>query len=95
MATEQTVNYNGWTNRETWAAHLHLTNTEWLLGEAREYARADGWGDTLAGWVRDMFADVIDGSGDYAVQDVRLMVGDVGSLWRVNWKEIRDALLED
>lgn len=29
-----TDEYNGWTNRETWAVALHLNNTEWLQADA-------------------------------------------------------------
>lgn len=28
--------YNGWTNRETWAAALHLSNTQWIHTTALE-----------------------------------------------------------
>lgn len=73
-APKRSEEYNGWTNRETWACALHLSNTEWLYGLALAYARQDEWGGALAEWV---------------------MVGDVGSLWRVDWKAVRDGLVED
>lgn len=87
--------YNGWVNRETWAVSLHLNNTQWMQEAAVGYARADEYGRAIQDWVEEMFEDVIQGEGEYATQDVRLMVGDVGSLWRVNWKDVRDGLLED
>jgi hypothetical protein len=84
--------YNGWVNRETWAVSLHLNNTQWMQEAAIENARADEYGRTLQEWVESLVEDVFDGAMG---QDVNMMARDIGSLWRVDWKAVRDGLLED
>jgi hypothetical protein len=85
--------YNGWTNRETWAAHLWLTNdeyvynslTETLAGITDRYSRGDEIKETLSEF-QNMAAE-----GE--LQAVQMLL-DIGSLWRVNYQEIADALSE-
>lgn len=79
--------YNGWTNRETWAAFTWLTNDETMYHDVR-------------GSCAEAIQDYVEG---LAEQDERSSVGnelmvmfeDIGSLWRVNWEEIAKALSED
>ncbi|RJQ53387.1 MAG: hypothetical protein C4521_07590 [Actinobacteria bacterium] len=83
--------YNGWTNRETWALHLWITNDEGLYHDARDHLRHAHGGDlaeALKTWTEELF-------DQEATQELRSMRDDVGSLWRVNWKEVADALLEE
>jgi hypothetical protein len=86
-------NYSGWTNLETWAAALWINNDEAMQELARTYAAMDNYGEELETWVEELRIEAIDGGNEY--RDTRLMFADIGSLWRVNWKEIRDALLTD
>ena len=92
--------YNGWTNRETWAANLHITNDQGLYESAREYvqdsldaAGADKGSHTAAyaleEWFEGITEDFPDGEG------IQMMVRDIGSVWRVNWREVAEGLLED
>lgn len=84
--------YNGWTNRETWAAHLWITNDQGTDLEARRVVRAiEGYRaeDTLAEWLDDMLF------GEYPIADRDNWLRDIGSLWRINWREIVAALREE
>lgn len=93
MATETNPEeYNGWTNRETWAAMLWINNDQYMQTQARLLAKADSYGDAVRDWIEDLAQDVIDGN---ASRDTRMMLCETGSLWRVNWREINDALVEE
>lgn len=77
--------YNGWTNRETWACHLWLTNEQdWFEchGLDADHIRLN---------LEESRNNVADGS---ACEIERQMITDIGSLHRVNWQEIADALAE-
>lgn len=99
------TDYNGWTNRETWAVMLHINNDEGLqesaLDMAREYAGEDRETGDLAGalqaWVDDLLSRDYwrDEYGCPMPEGIEMMRDDVGSLWRVNWRECADALLSD
>ena len=86
--------YNGWANRETWAFVLHCDNTigtESML-ESLGYLTHDivhakesddyAMGREVLSFVEDMWDD--DPSADW----VRLMRDDVGSVWRIDLREI-------
>lgn len=86
--------YNGWINRETWALSLHLNNTQELYNEMRaitlditlkDYEKED----KLRDFVEDLFNDVFQKNEESCYyKDALLMVQDVGSLWRVDFKEV-------
>lgn len=99
-----TDNYNGWTNRETWATMLHIDNDQALLEIAMEYARTedDGHedgeeinpyylGETLKSWIEE---DLLTRENIAGNEGLWLMLSDIGSLYRVNWREIAEALLD-
>lgn len=77
--------YNGWTNRETWATHLWLTSDEDYYQEYRNQTA-----DDIRRGLTMLFASngPIDGN-------TLSMITDIGSLWRVNWDEIANALKTD
>jgi hypothetical protein len=100
--------YNGWTNRETWAAALHLSNTEWLYNGAREVvASTDPVGEysratALEEWVTGIIESQREVQDDKTVvgptredPDLTMMDREVGSWWRVDWREVAEGLLED
>lgn len=94
--------YNGWTNRETWAVKLHLDNDEALNDWAWEYARQ--WeeareeklvwelGETLKNWVED---DLLTFDNIRASRELWSMLSDIGSLYRVNWQEIAQTYVQE
>ena len=95
--------YNGWTNRETWAVNLWLSNDEGIYSMAREVAAQDV--DVRGGKlypheredaVKDWVEDLLDPEGELGVwKEQAIMARDVGSIWRVNWTEIFESLTEE
>lgn len=94
--------FQGWTNRETWATALHIDNDQGLLEIALDYARTerkehqeDGTdavyylAETLEGWFDDI-------SGDFTELSLNAynMLRDIGSLYRVNWRELAEHYLD-
>ena len=72
--------YQGWTNRETWAAHLWLTNSQFMYRSVR-------------GMNAERLRDFCEGLS--FARDEADFVREIGSLWRVNWDEISKALAGD
>lgn len=104
---EQRVKYEqceGFSNKETWAVALHLDNNKWMQekylfirdevkGSASRFALS--LEKLVELWRDDLFQDT---TGFYSYQkmrDIRNMMQDVGSLWRVSWKELAEHLLKD
>ena len=84
--------YNGWCNRETWAAALHLNNDQRLQARARELAEVST--DTLEDWILCAVEDTLIGEIP-AEEWLRLMIHDVGSFWRVDWDAVAASLLPE
>lgn len=88
--------YNGWTNRSTWAVKLHWDNTqgdyEYFSGQAKEFKESGRpsyeFEDFLKETYEEMHDNVIEGQGNEASKN---MVRDVGNGVDVNWREIADA----
>jgi hypothetical protein len=97
------IKYNGWTNRETWATNLHIDNDEGLSAEMTEKVEElikDHQDDTeeityaLSMWTENWITNLV--SPEWWRDEVgcEMSVGaerireDIGSLWRVNWREI-------
>lgn len=101
--------YNGWTNRETWATKLHLDNDQYLYECAYEYVREEiaghdkgeeinayHLGQTLKNWIEEdllTFENITQANSDGHY--LWLMLTDIGSLYRVDWREIAQAYLDD
>jgi len=77
--------YAGWTNRETWAAHLWIANDQSLYTSALHA--------NTACLLEDYMEELL--SLRQESETLQTMFDDIGSLWRVNWKEIHDAIKED
>ena len=97
--------FNGWTNRETWATKLHLDNDQWLNECAYEYVREEiaghdkgeeinayHLGQTLKNWIEEDLLTLENIAGN---RGLWLMLSDIGSLYRVDWREIAQAYLDD
>jgi hypothetical protein len=92
--------YNGWSNRETWATMLHIDNDQALLEIAMDYAKQEleQYGEqaryelaqTLQNWIED---DLLTRENIAGNEGLWLMLSDIGSLYRVNWREVADTLL--
>lgn len=102
MGTDET--YQGWTNRETWALMLHINNDEGLSEMFRQLVRMDGGAGQ--DWEREErvrdYATALLNPDEYREEygepqgvELRRMASEVGSLWRVNWQEVVEALTEE
>lgn len=106
---EMTEEYNGWTNRETWAVMLHIGNDEglqsWALDMAAEAVRTHEdrnearWSleDSLQSWVETLLDARLYRAefGGEQSEGLQMMSAEVGSLWRVDWCECAESLLDD
>jgi hypothetical protein len=87
--------YNGWTNRETWATALHIDNDQAMQEAVQELATSAHQEneDTLQAlrelteWVEEYVTEVLEADWE----GVKSMRYDIGSLWRVNWREVAEA----
>jgi hypothetical protein len=99
----ETQEYQGWTNRETWAAMLYIDNDEVLLEIAMDYTRialhnekdseeltAYYLGEQLSQWIQEDLLTLENVAGN---RGLWLMLTDIGSLYRVNWREIAESLI--
>jgi hypothetical protein len=93
--------YNGWSNRETWAANLWIDNDQSLHYTVQELAqnaikdKADD-GKTcvtcLADEIESMFDDAFSDIAEMTAEGLT-MLKDIGSLYRVDWHEIAQGIL--
>jgi len=90
--------YNGWTNRETWAWNLLVSNDQYLqehfvevCGEERAHM-TEGLLATeyrVGDWLKDAFDELIYGFQDNDGHGAELVLRrEIGSFWRINWAEI-------
>ena len=100
--------YNGWANRETWAFLLHIDNDQSLYDMSREYVgsavaheipgyRTDTAADALKTWAETLFtrAGYVAEFGDSWPDGLADTAEDIGSLWRVDWHEAAQSIMED
>jgi hypothetical protein len=100
------MEYHGWSNRETWALNLWLSNDQGLYEMTRERVaeavnnrsldRSDAWYASLAGETVKAFWEELTepNEGLMSAENILQMVRDVGSEYRVNWDEIGAAFIE-
>ena len=99
----QEQKYNGWTNRETWALALWIDNDYSLQETANEYARSEiqgheegeeinpyYLGESLKNYIEE---DLLTFENVSQNKNLWIMLTDIGSLYRVNWKEIAEHYL--
>lgn len=98
--------YNGWSNRESWATALHIDNDQALLEIALDYAREEErehaedesemdarncLANVLEYWITQDLLTLENISGNRPLWG---MLTDIGSLYRVNWRELADHYLD-
>jgi hypothetical protein len=89
--------YNGWSNRETWATALHINNDQGLYETVRDWAVSNWEEDEseavtiLAESIEDFVNELLETDWD----GVKSMRYDIGSLWRVNWREISESFISE
>ena len=100
-----TEKYNGWTNYETWAVNLHLTNDQgtdsyWREEAARQWEaavqRPDYFSRSEA--ARYALAEQLKDEIEYGVPDLGCtLYGDLlnAALKEVDWNDIADGFLAD
>jgi len=91
--------YNGYTNRETWAMALWLSNTEQYYHAAREvlaqeYEYKCLRDDALKDWVDDVL-NPAHYANDRLTEELESWRDDFGSMWRVDWPEVVESLTDE
>ena len=83
--------YNGWSNRETWATALHIDNDAQLLGAVLEFSDQPNLDDRLEQFVDQILdVDAFYTNGVMVSRSAWIMLHDIGSLYRVNWRELAE-----
>jgi hypothetical protein len=91
--------YNGWINRETWATALWLDNEqstqEVMQLMAEEYGKET---NLLPDMIEDFVTELLDMESVLSAppaqrKELISMSKDIGSLYRVDWKEIAEHYL--
>jgi len=87
--------YEGWTNRETWAVNLWLSNDEGMYNEVNEIVDNAEDREEIENGIREYVENLKEflDSGE-ACGELRNMFEDIGSMWRVNWEEIAESWKE-
>ena len=95
--------YNGWTNRETWAWNLLVSNDQYLqeyfvevcVGERthmREGLLATKY--RVGDWLQDAFDEYLSDDDELSRPLELAFRREVGSFWRINWSEIGEHYVE-
>lgn len=93
--------HNGWKNRETWAAALHLSNDEYLYNFCRELcSEGKRWscGDRIEAFVTEHTDMILHPDPDDYLIGAHLwrnLLADVGSLWRVEWADVAESFMPE
>ena len=101
----QEQDYNGWSNRETWATALWINNDQALYEIAQDYTKQEleghdsgeeinpyYLGETIRNWIEEDLLTLENIAGN---KELFAMLTDIGSLYRVNWREIADSFLSE
>lgn len=88
--------YNGWTNRETWATALHIDNDEGLLNPVLNVTKLHNNTRELADEIQAFIIDDVLNFDNISTNHTAfLMLCDIGSLYRVNWYEIAESYISN
>jgi hypothetical protein len=87
--------YNGWTNRETWATALHINNDEGLINPLSEVAKLHESVNDMADEIESFITEVLDFDNVSTNRNAFIMLQDIGSLYRVNWREIAESIMSE
>jgi hypothetical protein len=97
--------YEGWANKETWALNLVLSNDESLYEMTKERVRDALEGCTpgnyhlprIAGEAVEQLFDELTDLAEGLLSPVQIieLLREVGSVWRIDWREIGAAWLEN
>jgi hypothetical protein len=87
--------YNGWTNRETWATALYINNDEGLINPLNEVAKLHDNLNDMAEEIESFINEVLDFDNISTNRNAFLMFQDIGSLYRVNWREIAESIMSE
>lgn len=79
---------NGYTNRETWATVLHISNNETLY-YCINPLKFDYFGPALVFQIRDTLYQYFN-KGELVE-----MLEDIGDISKVNWREVAEAVNHD
>lgn len=100
-----TEQYNGWTNRETWAFMLHIGNDQsmqqdsWnVAGESLAFIpeQSDSHvGEAVVRHWRELLSGVPNSSVQVLPKNMEMFRDEVGSWWRLDLAEIGASLRED
>lgn len=93
--------YNGWTNRETWATNLWIDNERGIYEMVQDMAKTS-LEEHQEGGADSCLAESIESLFDEAFEDIENMTNeglnmlkDIGSLYRVNWQEIAGLIISE
>jgi len=90
--------HNGWENRETWAFKLHIDNDGGYYNYWEERARELEQYDLekeLKEWIEEIANTLYNESDEKITKGAKMMICDVGSIWRINYRAIAEALKEE
>ena len=97
-------NYNGWTNRETWAFALHIDNEAWLsqtVADAVSEIITDDTCDVKPYQVAEYLKNVMDQlkawrfEDNEVNQDIVSIVDDIGSDYRIDYRELAEYYISN
>jgi hypothetical protein len=92
--------YEGWTNRETWACALWINNDQGLYEQVRELAQhavKDCDSDPLMCLEESLQNLVVELLEEEPLlsPELRSMRNDIGSIWRVNFREVSNSFIQE
>lgn len=108
MLNQKQETYNGWSNRETWCLSLWLDNDEGLSDEVQKLVRTatrrlslkspqESIDDAVCALTKGLqrYVDDLIEERDVGNTGLRTMFDDIGSLYRINWRELASSLIEN